>query len=103
MIVYYVVNDVNETVYVGSTSKCLSDRWSSHRSNAKIGSKVPFHQAMREVGIDHFTAVAVCCVLRDELLVEEMIIQQLLSDGVALYNRQRVRSVQHPKRKRSRY
>ena len=48
------MNDVDDTVYVGSTVVGLSDRKSKHRWEAKRNSKYKVHDHMRNVGVEHF-------------------------------------------------
>lgn len=41
-------------VYIGATSYPLSVRWSNHKSDARRGSRLPLHVAIREHGADAF-------------------------------------------------
>lgn len=52
--VYQIVNDVDDKVYIGSTTTELWHRMSQHRADARGGAKSPLYDLMREYGIEHF-------------------------------------------------
>lgn len=52
--VYVITNDINDMVYVGSTTTELWHRMSQHRAEAKNGAKSPLYDMMREYGASHF-------------------------------------------------
>ena len=52
--IYQIVNDVDDKVYIGSTTTELWHRMSQHRADAKNGCKAPLYDLMREHGIEHF-------------------------------------------------
>lgn len=52
--IYQIANDVNDKVYVGSTTTELWHRMSQHKADAKKGCKAPVYDLMREIGIEHF-------------------------------------------------
>lgn len=55
MIVYLVVNKINNKVYVGQTVRKFNERKRNHLSSARNGSQLPFHHAIRKYGIGNFT------------------------------------------------
>lgn len=52
--VYKIVNDIDDSVYVGSTTTELWHRMSQHRADARKGQKSPLYDLMREYGAEHF-------------------------------------------------
>ena len=52
--IYIVRNDVNQKVYIGQTIRTIEIRWSQHKTDAKNGSNLHFHQAIRKYGEEHF-------------------------------------------------
>lgn len=52
--VYRVVNDIDDKVYVGSTTTELWHRMSQHRADARKGMQSPLYDLMREYGVGHF-------------------------------------------------
>ncbi len=50
---YRIVNQVNGRVYFGKTVD-LRSRWYNHRYDARHGSDLPIHRAIRKYGIDNF-------------------------------------------------
>lgn len=55
MLVYCITNTINGKKYIGMTGRTLEERWSSHCSSAKNGSKFRFHSAIRKYGENAFT------------------------------------------------
>lgn len=55
--VYYIVNDIDDKVYVGSTTTELWHRMSQHKADARKGEKSPLYDLMRLYGADHFKIV----------------------------------------------
>ena len=51
---YCIRNDVNDDVYIGSTTQLLCKRMAKHRASihAKKSENVMFYQLMRELGVD---------------------------------------------------
>jgi hypothetical protein len=90
--IYMLTNDVNDTVYVGSTAqKLLSSRMTCHRRLASEPDRQSrLYTAMKELGVDHFSIIlhhAHACNSKDELEAEEYkTIQALLAMGKQLYN-----------------
>jgi len=69
--IYKVVNDVNDMVYIGSTTTPLSKRMSGHRL---IKDTSRFHESMRTIGNDHFQIILIelfPCTCKAELEARE--------------------------------
>jgi len=54
MLVYRIHNTVNGKNYVGQTRFSLEFRWKGHLSDARRGSKMPIHRAIRKYGTAAF-------------------------------------------------
>ena len=54
MVVYVVTNKVNQKQYVGMTTRGLEVRKAQHLADARRGSEVQFHRAIRKYGEDSF-------------------------------------------------
>ena len=73
--IYKIYNAVNDEIYIGSTTRKLSERMSEHRR--RINSRhnqFPIHKAFREHGVDNFfiELIEKCpCNDKDELLKTE--------------------------------
>ena len=52
--IYRIINDVDDTAYIGSTTQKLCVRMGAHRRYARKGSKQPMYEHMRRVGVEHF-------------------------------------------------
>ena len=53
--IYCIRNNINDEVYVGSTTQSLSKRMVKHRSDAKCRNKdLTIYKTMNELGIDNF-------------------------------------------------
>ena len=51
--IYKIVNDIDNSFYVGSTWFKLNIRFSKHKNDCNSGSIKKVHRKMREVGTDH--------------------------------------------------
>ena len=58
-IVYKIVNDVDDLIYIGSTNQILCKRMSDHRQLALKGRDIKLYNHMREVGAEHFKILCV--------------------------------------------
>ena len=72
--IYKIINDVDDSLYVGSTTKMLCQRLASHRSsiNTKKAGKIHIH--MKNLGVEHFTIILLesfPCDNKDELRARE--------------------------------
>lgn len=54
MLIYKIVNDVNNKIYVGQTTQTLEKRWREHVSKMNNGCQYALHKAMRKYGVEHF-------------------------------------------------
>ncbi len=87
--IYKIVNDINESIYVGGTSLELSARMAGHREDAKTRTS-PFYTAMRKIGVEHFKIILLKpfpCKSKAELNAEEYkTMKELKREGEILYN-----------------
>lgn len=51
-IIYKITNRINGKCYIGHSVRTLEQRWNSHLSSVRQGSKFRFHSAIRKYGID---------------------------------------------------
>ena len=52
--IYKIINDVDELIYIGSTTCELSKRMSEHRRNSKRGGPSKLYDHMRSNGVEHY-------------------------------------------------
>jgi hypothetical protein len=57
--IYKVINDVDDKVYIGSTSCGLSKRIGDHRYKVRLGNQSKFYNHMREIGVEHFKILCI--------------------------------------------
>jgi group I intron endonuclease len=60
MVVYLLHNRVNGKVYVGKTVQPVADRWSVHKSDARIGTSGYLQNAIRKHGPAAFDVEVLC-------------------------------------------
>lgn len=53
--IYKITNKINQKVYIGQTIQTPSQRWYHHLTDAKLGSDLKFHRALRKYGRENFT------------------------------------------------
>lgn len=54
--IYIIRNDVNDKVYIGQTRQSVEDRFKQHiRAAESCYNKSKLYNAMREIGVEHFT------------------------------------------------
>ena len=79
--IYVIRNHINELVYVGSTTRPLSERMNEHRRHAKDRGHLKIYQAMNELLNDNFYIELFepfSCSNKEELLKREgQVIRQL--------------------------
>lgn len=51
--IYKIVNDIDNSFYIGSTELNLNKRYRFHKNDCNSGSVKRVHQKMRDVGIEH--------------------------------------------------
>lgn len=54
-IIYLITNKVNNRIYIGQTTKTLSERWRSHVRDATAGKDMVISRAIREYGPENFS------------------------------------------------
>lgn len=90
-IIYRYVNEVNNTVYYGSTID-VPKRIAVHKNHSKSSDK-PLYAAMREIGFGrfHFEVVKKFpCETRKELEAEEYrLLGEVIAAGIPVYNKKR--------------
>jgi len=59
MKVYKIINDVDELIYIGSTSQKISHTMTDHRSCARTGKTGKLYNHMRDIGIEHFKILSI--------------------------------------------
>ena len=74
--IYCIKNDVNDDIYIGSTTQPLCKRMAKHRSsiNAKKSENILFYQLMRELGTEAFRIELIedfSCENREQLQARE--------------------------------
>ena len=86
--VYFIVNDIDDKVYVGSTTTELWHRMSQHKADARKGEKSPLYDLMRQYGLDHFKIVLVKTSDAERIrLVEEEVIASIPQENRLNYKR----------------
>ena len=54
-VIYKIVNDINDKVYIGQTAGPMVERYKQHLSNVnQKRHQEKLYQAMREIGVEHF-------------------------------------------------
>ena len=72
--IYKIWNDVNDSIYVGSTTQRLSSRMRGHRHSCKNNPNMKLYQAFNELGIHNFHIELIekyPCLDRESLLARE--------------------------------
>lgn len=70
-LIYKIINDINDKVYIGKTCTTLNHRWDQHLYSYQI-EDWNLYKAMRKYGIEHFTIIEVEQI-NDNLLNEREI------------------------------
>lgn len=55
MIIYKIINSINDRIYVGISSKDIQTRFNWHIRDCKKGAKKKLYSAMRELGVEKFS------------------------------------------------
>ena len=69
--IYKIVNDVDDKMYVGTTTTELWHRMSQHRADARNGCQSPLYDLMREYGVEHFRIVRVKVSDKENIRMDE--------------------------------
>lgn len=57
-LIYKVINDINNKVYIGKTTKTLEIRWKDHQKNSRYTNN-KFYYAIRKYGVEHFSPIII--------------------------------------------
>ena len=57
--VYKLINDIDDLVYIGSTTCGLSKRIGDHRYKVRLGNQSKLYNHMREIGVEHFKMLCI--------------------------------------------
>lgn len=59
--IYKIVNDINNKVYIGKTTKSIQERWQQHLYNCfnQNNSDTHFYRAIKKYGAEHFSPILV--------------------------------------------
>lgn len=71
-LIYKITNLVNGHFYIGMTARFLWERWDQHQSDARNGSKLPIHCAIRKYGKENFSLEMLQMASPEELPALEM-------------------------------
>ena len=73
-IIYKIVNNIDDMIYIGSTTTKLCYRMAVHRCNMRYNNNATLYQHMRKLGVNNFKIVLVeyyPCNSKDQLLRRE--------------------------------
>ena len=85
--IYKLVNDINDMIYIGSTTQLLYRRLANHKDSSKTRTS-KIYTAMKEIGVAHFKIVlleACACNSKAELEAREFEVTNA-HDKAKLYN-----------------
>ena len=85
--IYKIVNDVDNMVYIGSTSLSLNKRMAYHRGTMKKHKEFIIYQHIEKYGIEHFSIILIRnypCKSKEKLLHEERIEFDLVERNLLL-------------------
>ena len=57
--VYKLINDIDDLVYIGSTTCGLSKRIGDHIYKVRLGNQSKLYNHMREIGVEHFKILCI--------------------------------------------
>ena len=63
-VIYKIVNNINNKVYIGQTVRKPADRWQAHKHRAELLEfKTHLYNAMRKYGVENFSfeMIEECC------------------------------------------
>ena len=85
--IYKIVNNIDNMIYIGSTTTKLCYRMAVHRCNMIKNKNATLYQHMRKLGIEYFTIVLIeeyPCSNKDQLLRRERYILELHNKQILL-------------------
>ena len=72
-IIYKIINQINNKIYIGQTIKTLEQRWTRHVDNARNGSECIIHRAIRKYGKDNLLLkILFYCTSKEEANKKEI-------------------------------
>jgi hypothetical protein len=80
--IYFISNDIDDQIYVGSTIRTLNIRFSEHKSKSKRSPNIKLYKHFSKLGVEHFKIILLKlfpCNNRTELDIEEERYKQLLN------------------------
>ena len=91
--IYKIINNVNDIIYIGQTTKTLKERFIRHKSNSKYRTSY-FYEEMNKIGNNNFQILLVLKIwdedkewLKKELKIQERLyISKCIGDNIELYN-----------------
>ncbi len=92
-IVYKIINNVNDIIYIGSTSQKLNERFNKHKQLSNIN-KSFFYTEMKNIGFNNFVIKPIITLHEDnkEILTNKLLIEEqrqilnALENNIKLYN-----------------
>ena len=74
--IYKIVNDVNDMIYVGSTTEPLDKRWLTHLIDYKRRPNNKLYKKIHKIGIEHFKIILISiypCKSKEQLIQRERV------------------------------
>jgi hypothetical protein len=78
--IYKIVNNIDNMLYIGSTTTKLCQRMNVHRCKTRYNNNINLYNHMRKLGVDNFKIVLIeeySCSNKDQLLRRERYILEL--------------------------
>ena len=88
--IYKIINDVNDLIYIGSTTQSLSRRFSEHKKDNIRKLQFIIYKAFKEIGVEHFKIILIeeyPCENRDQLRAREQYYIELFKSNKNGYNK----------------
>ena len=76
--IYFISNDIDQLIYVGSTITSLNRRFASHKSASKLHPNIKLYKHFAKLGVEHFKIKLIKnypCADRTALDIEEEMIK----------------------------
>lgn len=85
--IYKIINNVNDFVYIGVTTKTIEERFKTHIKNSRKNYEQPLYQDIRRLGEDKFKIEKIDeCFERHKFIVEEYWTDYYFEQGYPMYN-----------------
>lgn len=89
--IYKIVNDINNKVYIGQTRTGISMRFAGHKQSAhNLKKKTYIANAMRKIGVEHFTIIPICQINCKSIEELEKCLDDKEIEIIAFYNQNNV-------------